>query len=155
MSDINNPPTTIVRSPEQNRLSQKIFDELVTPRFPNKTNYELKDRYWALANAPATHLEFTIIPDEYTHKAMLWDMDTLYRLGSMEGMELIHDVLQLQFVDKEMLLKSIAYSDTPNLMDRMTGSLPAFKAAEQERKPESSGLQGMGDKLMSLIPGRR
>lgn len=155
MPDINNPPTTIVRSPEQNKLSQKIFDELVTPRFPKETDYELTKRYWALASEPATHLEFTIVPDEFTHKAMMWDMDTLYRLGTMQGMELVHDVMQLQFVNKEMLLKSVAYSDTPNLMDRMTGSLPALKTAEAERKPESGGMQGLGDRLMNIIPGRR
>lgn len=152
MSDVNNPPT--VRPPDT-KLSNKIFDELVVPKLPTDTKYELQKRYWGLAGSPATHQEFTIIPDEYTLDCVKWDAQTLYMLGTMEGFELFSDIMQLQFVNSEMILKSIAFSDTPNLMDRMTGSMPSLRMSEGERKPDQSSLQSIGDKMLSILPGRR
>ena len=145
-------PRTI--SVDQTKLSTRIFDDLVTPKFPAETRYELKDRYWSLAGDPAVHLEFTMVPDQATLDAIRWDMETIYQAGSMAGFELVADVLQLQFVDRLMLLKSLTYTDTPNLMDRLTGSMPSIRQGEGERKPDNNPLMNVGDKMMSMLPRR-
>lgn len=138
---------------DENKLSNKIFDGLVLPRIP-ETEYEIKKRYWALAGDPATQLEFTLIPDQATLDAIKWEAETIYQVGSMEGLELVSDVLQIKFTDGLMLLKSLTYTDTPNLMDRMTGSIPSIKAQEGERKNEQNPLYSVGEHMMQLLPNR-
>lgn len=136
------------------KLSNKIFDELVTPRIPGDTDFELKKRYWALAGDPAAHLQFTLIPDEYTLDAVKYEMDTIIEAGSMEGFELITDVLELKFVDKLMMLKSLTYTDTPNLMDRLTGSMPSIKMSDADRKADNQPLIAAGDRMLNMLPKR-
>lgn len=137
------------------KLSNKIFDDLVSPRFPKETAFELRERYWALAGDPAAHLQFTIIPDEDTRDAIKYEMETIIQAGSMEGFELITDVLELEFIDKLMMLKSLTYTDTPNLMDRLTGSMPSIKMSDADRKADNQPLLNVGDRMMNMISQRR
>lgn len=136
------------------KLSNRIFEELVSPKFPKDTEFELRDRYWALAGEPASHLQFTLIPDQDTLDAVKYEMDTILEAGSMEGFELITDVLELKFVDKLMTLKSLTYTDTPNLMDRLTGSMPSIKMSDADRKADTQPLVSVGDKMMQMLPRR-
>ena len=136
------------------KLSNRIFDELVKPRIPEDTAYEIKTRYWALAGDPAAHLQFTMIPDQDSLDAVKYEMDTIIEAGSMAGFELIADVLQLKFVDKLMTLKSLTYTDTPNLMDRMTGSIPSIKMSDADRKADNQPLVNVGDKMLGMLPRR-
>lgn len=136
------------------KLSNRIFDELVSPRIPKDTSYELKSRYWALAGDPAAHLQFTLIPDQESLDAVKYEMDTIIEAGSMAGFELITDVLQLKFVDKLMTLKSLTFTDTPNLMDRLTGSIPSIKMSDADRKADDQPLVSAADKMMSMLPRR-
>ena len=136
------------------KLSNRIFDELVKPRIPEETAYEIKTRYWALAGDPAAHLQFTMIPDQDSLDAVKYEMDTIIEAGSMAGFELIADVLQLKFVDKLMTLKSLTYTDTPNLMDRMTGSIPSIKMSDADRKADNQPLVNAGDKMLGMLPRR-
>lgn len=136
------------------KLSNRIFDELVKPRIPENTAYEIKTRYWALAGDPAAHLQFTMIPDQDSLDAVKYEMDTIIEAGSMAGFELIADVLQLKFVDKLMTLKSLTYTDTPNLMDRMTGSIPSIKMSDADRKADNQPLVNVGDKMLGMLPRR-
>lgn len=137
------------------KLSNKIFDELVSPRIPAKTGYELKSRYWALAGDPAAHLQFTLIPDADTLDAIKYEMKTILEAGSMEGFEEITDVLQLEFIDKLMMLKSLTYTDTPNLMDRLTGSMPSIKMSDSDRRADNQPMVNVGDRMMNLLTQRR
>lgn len=136
------------------KLSNRIFDELVKPRIPEDTAYEIKTRYWALAGDPAAHLQFTMIPDQDSLDAVKYEMDTIIEAGSMAGFDLIADVLQLKFVDKLMILKSLTYTDTPNLMDRMTGSIPSIKMSDADRKADNQPLVNVGDKMLGMLPRR-
>lgn len=136
------------------KLSNRIFDELVKPRIPENTAYEIKTRYWALAGDPAAHLQFTMIPDQDSLDAVKYEMDTIIEAGSMAGFELIADVLQLKFIDKLMTLKSLTYTDTPNLMDRMTGSIPSIKMSDADRKADNQPLVSVGDKMLGMLPRR-
>ena len=136
------------------KLSNRIFDELVKPRIPENTAYEIKTRYWALAGDPAAHLQFTMIPDQDSLDAVKYEMDTIIEAGSMAGFEHIADVLQLKFVDKLMTLKSLTYTDTPNLMDRMTGSIPSIKMSDADRKADNQPLVNVGDKMLGMLPRR-
>lgn len=136
------------------KLSNRIFDELVKPRIPENTAYEIKTRYWALAGDPAAHLQFTMIPDQDSLDAVKYEMDTIIEAGSMAGFELIADVLQLKFIDKLMTLKSLTYTDTPNLMDRMTGSIPSIKMSDADRKADNQPLVNVGDKMLGMLPRR-
>lgn len=136
------------------KLSNRIFDELVKPRIPEDTAYEIKTRYWALAGDPAAHLQFTMIPDQDSLDAVKYEMDTIIEAGSMAGFELIADVLQLKFVDKLMTLKSLTYTDTPNLMDRMTGSIPSIKMSDVSQKADNQPLVSVGDKMLGMLPRR-
>lgn len=136
------------------KISNKIFDELVNPKLPEKTNYELRERYWSLASGPATHLEFTHIPDHATLEAIQWEMETILQAGTMQGFEQVADVLQLSFVDRLMLLKSPTYTQEPNLMHMMMGVIPSVKAAEGERKPDNTTLPIVGDAMMKILPRR-
>lgn len=136
------------------KLSNRIFDELVKPRIPENTAYEIKTRYWALAGDPAAHLQFTMIPDQDSLDAVKYEMDTIIEAGSMAGFEHIADVLQLKFVDKLMTLKSLTYTDTPNLMDRMTGSIPSIKMSDADRKADNQPLVSVGDKMLGMLPRR-
>lgn len=136
------------------KLSNRIFDELVKPRIPEDTAYEIKTRYWALAGDPAAHLQFTMIPDQDSLDAVKYEMDTIIEAGSMAGFELIADVLQLKFIDKLMTLKSLTYTDTPNLMDRMTGSIPSIKMSDADRKADNQPLVSVGDKMLGMLPRR-
>lgn len=136
------------------KLSNRIFDELVKPRIPENTAYEIKTRYWALAGDPAAHLQFTMIPDQDSLDAVKYEMDTIIEAGSMAGFEHITDVLQLKFVDKLMTLKSLTYTDTPNLMDRMTGSIPSIKMSDADRKADNQPLVNVGDKMLGMLPRR-
>lgn len=136
------------------KLSNRIFDELVKPRIPEDTAYEIKTRYWALAGEPAAHLQFTMIPDQDSLDAVKYEMDTIIEAGSMAGFELIADVLQMKFIDKLMTLKSLTYTDTPNLMDRMTGSIPSIKMSDADRKADNQPLVNVGDKMFGMLPRR-
>lgn len=136
------------------KLSNRIFDELVKPRIPENTAYEIKTRYWALAGDPAAHLQFTMIPDQDSLDAVKYEMDTIIEAGSMAGFEHIADVLQLKFIDKLMTLKSLTYTDTPNLMDRMTGSIPSIKMSDADRKADNQPLVNVGDKMLGMLPRR-
>lgn len=137
------------------KISNKIFDELVNPKLPGETQYELRKRYWSLAGEPATHLEFTHVPDQATLDAIKWEMETIYQAGSMPGFELVSDVLQLSMVNRLMLLKSPTYTEEPNLMHMMMGAMPNLKANERERPPDTNPPNyAIGDKLISLIPRR-
>ena len=136
------------------KLSNRIFDELVKPRILENTAYEIKTRYWALAGDPAAHLQFTMIPDQDSLDAVKYEMDTIIEAGSMAGFELIADVLQLKFIDKLMTLKSLTYTDTPNLMDRMTGSIPSIKMSDADRKADNQPLVNVGDKMLGMLPRR-
>lgn len=136
------------------KISNKIFDDLVNPKFPKDTNFELQKRYWSLAGEPATNLEFTHIPDQATLEAIKWDQETIMQAGSMQGFELVNDLLQLSFINKLMLMKSLTYTAEPNLMHMMMGAMPSVKASEGDRKPDNTTLPIVGDAMMKMLPRR-
>ena len=144
----------VVRIPKE-KLSDQIYRTLVTPSIPEKTNYKLHDRYWALSDDPSYHMEFSLIPDEDSLDGILDAHNLICIAGSMEGLDLFADIMQLKFVNKLMLLKSIAYSDTPNLMDRLTASMPSFRSQESERRPDTANTGLFGSDLMAMVRGRR
>lgn len=123
--------------------SEKIIDELINPKIPVET--ELPARYWGLAGAPATHLEFTQIPDARTLTAVQIDMQMLYKIMSHSGCRAFQNQQQLKLINKLMLLKSVGYGKTPTLMENILSSLQSMRMAEQEKRPDQSFIAPMID----------
>lgn len=148
-----NPPVIRVPKSEQNErrsetLSDRVFDGLINPKIPN--DKRLPERYWALAGDPATHLEFTLLPDRATLYGVLDEARDIYMTGCLEGFEDVSDIQQLRIINKMMLMKSVAYTDTPNLMDRLLTGLPSFRMTETERKPDTTFMAPVYEGLMKL-----
>lgn len=141
-------PKAAAETKKPDTLSDRIYEGLINPKIPQ--DKKLPDRYWALAGEPATHLEFTLLPDRATLHGVLEEARDIYMTGCLEGFEDVADIQQLRIVNKLMLMKSVAYTDTPNLMDRLLTGLPSFRLTETERKPDTSFYGPIWDGLMKI-----
>lgn len=129
-------------------FTQMLFHQLIDPDVPKET--ELHQSHWALAGDPAAHLEFTNIPDKTTLAAVWHDVDRLYMLCALDGLSAYQNQQQLKLINRLMLLKSVGYSDSPTLMDRLLTTVPIMRAGERQQRPDNGFYAQIAEYLTNM-----